>query len=74
VIMDFTKIPPSVLDAQSMMRASLSISDPLLLVTALEAGADVNDVCASVPALKNARARKKSYMIQILEQAGAKLH
>lgn len=67
-----TRVPHKELRPDTMLRNAISINDPLLLVTAIDVGADINDTTFPVTPLHNAIAREYTELIAVLRQYGAK--
>lgn len=67
-----TNIPRTLLDPTRMLTTAIAVNDPLLLTTAIDMGADVNDISLIVSPLHNAKARRHEELVTILLEHGAK--
>lgn len=61
-----TNMPRTVLQPPDMLRTAIAVNDPLLLATALDVGAKINDPSFSVSPLHNAKARGHDELVCIL--------
>lgn len=72
VLLHLTNVPRAILDPLKLLTTAVAINDALLLTTAIDLGADVNDVSLKVSPLHNAKARRQDELVEILKQHGAK--
>lgn len=68
-----TNVPRAELEPSRMLTVAVQINDPLLLITAIDLGADVNDRSLRVSPLHNAIAMHHHELIEILKQHGARV-